>query len=55
MEGNLLQAMIEIVFKGNLIYLSPLLFLLMVVTFSDSLIKLIVSAFESGGSRRRTR
>lgn len=41
MDYNLLQAIIDIVFKGNLLYLSPILFLLMVIVFADRLIDLI--------------
>ncbi|MEK4872684.1 hypothetical protein [Niallia sp. FSL W8-1348] len=41
MSIELMQGIIEIVFKGNLLYLSPILFILMVVIFSDHLIELI--------------
>ncbi|MEF7566332.1 hypothetical protein V4V35_25415 [Bacillus infantis] len=52
MDENLLQGMIDIVFKGNLLLLSPFLFLLMTILFSDRLIELIHNAFESRGGRR---
>lgn len=47
--------MIDIVFKGNLLYLSPVLFLVMAVTFADSLIGLIGKSIgaDSGGRRNR--
>ena len=41
MSIELMQGIIEIVFKGNLLYLSPIIFILMVVIFSDHLIELI--------------
>lgn len=47
MDYNLLQAIIDIVFKGNLLYLSPILFLLMVVVFADRLIDLITNSISS--------
>jgi hypothetical protein len=52
MDANLLQGMIDIVFKGNMIYLSPILFLLMVVLFADRLIDLIKNAVGETSSRR---
>lgn len=53
MNMELLQGMIDIVFKGNLVYLSPILFLLMVILFADKLIDLIYNAMgrDSGGRR----
>lgn len=53
MNLDLLQGMIDIVFKGNLVYLSPFLFLLMVILFSDRLIELIYNAVSSYGSNGR--
>lgn len=56
MDAELLQNMIDIVFKGNLVFLSPFLFLLMVILFADRLIELIYESFSSkSGSNRRSR
>lgn len=52
MDIELLQGMIDIVFKGNLVYLSPFLFLLMVILFADRLIELIYQSFSNSSSRR---
>lgn len=52
MDINILQGMIDIVFKGNLLYLSPILFMLMVILFSDRLIELIVKSVSDGNGRR---
>jgi hypothetical protein len=51
-NAELLQGMIDIVFKGNLLYLSPILFLLMVIMFSDRLIDLIYNAIGRNSGRR---
>lgn len=53
MNTELLQNIIDIVFKGNLLYLSPILFLTMVVIFSEQIIDLIHRAFEGKPGRRR--
>lgn len=56
MNSGFIQAVIEIVFKGNILFLSPFLFLLMVVTFGEDLISLIHTAFKGnsvGGRRGR--
>lgn len=55
MDTELLQIMIDIVFKGNLLFLSPFLFLLMVILFSDRLIELIYESFSSSKGGRRSR
>lgn len=56
MSTELLQGLIEVIFKGNLLYLSPILFILMVVIFADNLIDLIGRALNTGnGSGRRGR
>lgn len=55
MDDNLLQSVIDIVFKGNLLYLSPVLFLLMVILFADRLIELIYKALGSTSSGRRSK
>jgi len=47
----ILQSVIDLIFKGNLVYLSPLLFLFMVALFADRLIDLIYYALSEG--RRR--
>jgi hypothetical protein len=52
MNAELLQGMIDIVFKGNLLYLSPIIFLLMVILFSDRLIDLIYNAIGRDAGRR---
>lgn len=53
MDTNLVQSMIDIVFKGNLLYLSPILFLLMVILFADRLIELVTSMFDGEKTGRR--
>lgn len=52
MNAELLQGMIDIVFKGNLPYLAPVIFLLMVIMFSDRLIDLIYNAMGRDSGRR---
>lgn len=52
MEINLIQSMIDIVFKGNLLYLSPILFLLMAILFADRLIDLIGNSITVKTGRR---
>lgn len=52
MEMNLVQSMIDIVFKGNLLYLSPILFLLMAILFADRLIELIGNSISVKTGRR---
>ncbi|MGG0718388.1 hypothetical protein ABE096_12460 [Robertmurraya massiliosenegalensis] len=55
MNTEFIQTIIEIVFKGNMLFLSPFLLLLMGIVFSEELIGLIHSAFDGspGGRRRR--
>jgi len=53
MQSELLQGMIDVVFKGNLLYLSPILFILMVVLFADYLISLISHALSPNERRSR--
>lgn len=55
MDMELLQATIDIVFKGNMLYLSPFLFILMIILFSDRLIDLVYSAIGKGTNGRRNR
>ena len=52
MDKELLQAILDIVFKGNLLYLSPVLLLLMAVTFSDRIIQLIYDSIGEKSHRR---
>lgn len=52
MDAELLQGIIDIVFKGNLLYLSPILFLLMVIIFSDKIIQLIYDSIGEKNNRR---
>ena len=54
MNTGLLQGMVDIVFKGNLLYLSPMLFLLMVILFADKLIALVVSSISLKSGRRNS-
>lgn len=55
MNAELLQGMIEIVFKGHLLYLSPILFVLMGAIFSEKLIDLVTTAIEGNTNSRRSR
>lgn len=52
MQATLLQNMIDIVFKGNLLYLSPILFILAAVFSADKLIELISNAIAPKSGRR---
>lgn len=52
MDITLVQAITDIVFRGNLLYLSPILFLLMVILFADRLIDLIKNSISHKSSRR---
>lgn len=51
MDGELLQSMIDVVFKGNMLYLTPFLFLMMVILFADRLIELVFNAMENKRNR----
>jgi hypothetical protein len=53
MESELLQGLIEIIFKGNLLYLSPILFILMIIVFADHFIELIGKALNAGNNHGR--
>lgn len=53
MDLTLVQAVINVVFSGYLLYLSPLLFLLMIVLFADRLIDLLVNSISPSTKRRR--
>ncbi|WP_176466661.1 hypothetical protein [Terribacillus saccharophilus] len=55
MDMDLIQAMLDIVFKGNLLYLTPVLFVVMVVLFAERLIELVVMALGSSSGGRRNR
>lgn len=52
MNTDLLQSVVDIVFQGNLLFLSPILFLLMTILFSDRLIDLIYNALGRNSGRR---
>lgn len=52
MNTELLQGMIDIVFKGNMILLAPFLFLLMLILFADRLIELIYNSIGATNGRR---
>lgn len=47
MDSGLLQATIDVVFKGNLLYLVPFIFLLMVILVADRFIDLIVGSIKT--------
>lgn len=55
MNIEFVQAIIEIVFKGHMLYLAPFIFLLMVLLFTEQLIGLIRSSFGGNGGRRSSR
>ncbi|MFC5732172.1 hypothetical protein [Cytobacillus gottheilii] len=55
MDVEFIQHIFEIVFKGHLLYLAPLLFLLMSIVFAEQLIGLINTAFSSNDGGRRSR
>lgn len=42
MKGDLLQATLDVIFGGMLLYLSPILFMLCVLLFGEKLIDLIM-------------
>lgn len=52
MNPELLQGTIDIVFKGNMLYLAPMMFIFMVTLFADRLIDLIVGSIKSTNGRR---
>lgn len=52
MNAELLQGITDIVFKGNLLFLSPFLFLLMVILFADRLVGLIYDSMQTRSGRR---
>lgn len=56
MNIEFIQMIIEIVFKGNMLFLAPFLFMLMMIIFSEQIIGLIYTAFNAsndGGRRGR--
>ncbi|MFP7202632.1 hypothetical protein SFC08_16805 [Lysinibacillus halotolerans] len=53
MGTTLVQMMVDVVFKGYLLYLAPILFVLMVILFADRLIDLIVNAISLKSNGRR--
>ena len=52
MNTYLLQSVVDIVFKGNMLYLAPIIFLLMTIIFSDRLIDLLYNALGRNIDRR---
>lgn len=54
MNIEFIQMLIEIVFKGNLLFLSPFLFLLMIIIFAEQFIDLIHAAFNGSTGGRRS-
>ncbi|AIF45728.1 hypothetical protein [Virgibacillus sp. SK37] len=52
MSAEILQAVVDIVFSGYMLYLAPFLFLLMVVLFADRLIDLVTISLEKSTGRR---
>ncbi len=55
MDVDFIQNIFEIVFKGHLLYLAPLLFLLMSLVFAEQMIGLIKNSFSSNEGGRRSR
>lgn len=53
MNVELFQAMLDIVFKGHLLYLAPILFIIMASLFADRIIEVTTTAM--AGSQRRSR
>lgn len=53
MNTEMIQAVLEVVFKSHFVYLSPFLFLLMIVMFGDRLIDLFFEAISSGNRKRK--
>jgi len=52
LSADLIQAILEIVFKGNMLYLAPILLILFATIFAERLIELISTAFEGRTERR---
>lgn len=52
MSTELLESVFEIIFGGTLLYLSPLLFLLMVISLADKFIGLIYNVVFDENRRR---
>lgn len=52
MDMELLQSIIQIVFGGNLLYLSPLLVIMMSLIYGEKIIELIRYAIKPGNGRR---
>ncbi len=46
MNFSILQAVLEIVFQRYMVYLTPILFLFVVVLFSDRLVSFLYDAFK---------
>ncbi|WP_430483498.1 hypothetical protein [Rossellomorea marisflavi] len=52
MDSSVLQAIMDIIFKGTLLYLSPILLILGATVFGEKLIDLIYSAVDERNRRR---
>lgn len=52
MNMELVQGMIDIVFKGNMVFLAPFLLVLATIFFADTLISLVFRATGDTGGRR---
>jgi hypothetical protein len=50
--AEIVQYIVDITFKGTLVYLAPMIFLLMVTLSTDRIIDLIYEAFLQGERRR---
>ena len=55
MDSEFIQTIIEIVFKGNILFLSPLLIFLMCIIFSEQIIDLLHTAINGTAGGRRSR
>jgi drug/metabolite transporter (DMT)-like permease len=53
MQGDLLQAILDVIFGGMLLYLSPILFMLGVLLFGEKLIDLIIDTLSDKRKRYR--
>jgi hypothetical protein len=53
MQGDLLQAILDVIFKGNLLFLSPILFMLGTLMFGEKLVDLIYHSISERRSRYR--
>lgn len=54
MDANLAQNMLNVVFKGSLLYLSPILFLFTATLMADRFIELIKNSITLKSNRRNS-